>query len=109
MAPYTMKINIQSPVRDVAYIGSARLPGDGYVTVTGRNCPATPTASTAEGASLAKGGGHQGLFIATLFSVSGCLQNLLVWTSMSANSDGKVIVQVRLPGLRRVVPFGKWG
>jgi len=95
MAPYTMKINIKDPVSDVAYIGSSRLPGDGYITVTGRNCPANNSGSTTEGASLAKGGGHQGLFIATLFSVAGCLQNLLVWTSMSAKNDGKVIVQVR--------------
>ncbi|KAI1816879.1 hypothetical protein GGS20DRAFT_147938 [Poronia punctata] len=91
MAPYTMKINIKDPVTDVAYIGSARLPGDGYVTVTGRNCEA---GSTTQGASLEKGGGHEGLFIATLFSIAGCLQNLLVWTSMSADSDGRVIVQL---------------
>jgi hypothetical protein len=87
-----MKINIKNPVRDVAYIGSARLAGDGYVTTTGYNVTAL---STSEGASLAKGGGHEGLFIATLFSVVNCPQNLLVWSSMSANSDGQVIVQVR--------------
>ncbi|KAI3317215.1 hypothetical protein HD806DRAFT_515784 [Xylariaceae sp. AK1471] len=91
MAPYTMKINIQNPARDVAYIGSVRLKGDGYVTTTGQNVAA---GSTSEGASLLKAGGSEGLFIATLFSVSGCSQNLLVWSSMSAASGGEVIVQI---------------
>ncbi|KAI8628329.1 hypothetical protein F5Y19DRAFT_486283 [Xylariaceae sp. FL1651] len=91
MAPYTMKINIQNPEIDVAYIGSARLKGYGYVTTTGTNVAA---GSTSEGASLTKGGGTEGLFIATLFSVSECSENLLVWSSMSAASDGEVMVQI---------------
>ncbi|RYP58957.1 hypothetical protein DL771_011046 [Monosporascus sp. 5C6A] len=92
MAPYTMKIEIRnSTPSEVAYIGSARLSGDGYVSSTGHNVSAQ---STGEGASLSKGGGHEGLFIATLFSISGFSQNLLVWSSMSAASGGKVIVQI---------------
>ncbi|RYP66834.1 hypothetical protein DL769_005929 [Monosporascus sp. CRB-8-3] len=92
MAPYTMKIEIQnrSPSK-IAYVGNARLGGDGYVSSTGYNVDAQ---STAEGASLSKGGGHEGLFIATLFSVFGSSKNLLVWSSMSAASGGKVIVQI---------------
>ncbi|KAI0420846.1 hypothetical protein F5X98DRAFT_371338 [Xylaria grammica] len=91
MAPYTMKIKIDDPVSEVTYIASARLSGDGYVTATGSNVPAR---TTSNGASLLKGGGHEGLFIATFFAVSGCSKNLLVWSSMSAKSDGQVIVQI---------------
>ncbi|RYP09096.1 hypothetical protein DL765_008576 [Monosporascus sp. GIB2] len=92
MAPYTMKIEIRNHTpSEVAYVASARLSGDGYVSSTGYNVGAS---STGEGASLSKGGGHEGLFIATLFSISGFSQNLLVWSSMSAASDGKVIVQL---------------
>ncbi|RYP11222.1 hypothetical protein DL764_000178 [Monosporascus ibericus] len=92
MAPYTMKIVIQNDTpNEVAYIGSARLSGDGYVSSTGYN---VGTQTTGEGASLSKGGGTEGLFIATLFSVSGCPKNLLVWSSMSAASGGEVIVKI---------------
>ncbi|TGJ76161.1 hypothetical protein E0Z10_g10906 [Xylaria hypoxylon] len=91
MAPYTMKININNPVTEITYVASARLSGDGYVTATGNNIPARTTST---GASLAKGGGHEGLFIATFFAVHGCAKNLLVWSSMSAKSDGKVIVLI---------------
>ncbi|RYP27630.1 hypothetical protein DL767_007594 [Monosporascus sp. MG133] len=92
MAPYTMKINIRNDLKDeIAYIGAARLKGDGYVCSTGKNIAA---GSTDEGASLKKGGGTEGLFIATFFSVPGCAKNLLVWSSMSAASGGEVIVRV---------------
>ncbi|RYP83487.1 hypothetical protein DL770_005377 [Monosporascus sp. CRB-9-2] len=92
MAPYTMKINIRNDLGDeIAYIGAARLKGDGYVCSTGKNITA---GSTDEGASLKKGGGTEGLFIATFFSIPGCAKNLLVWSSMSAASGGEVIVQV---------------
>ncbi|RYP64350.1 hypothetical protein DL771_008795 [Monosporascus sp. 5C6A] len=94
MAPYTMKINIQNGLvgeGEVAYIGSARLKGDGYVCSSGKSIAA---GSTDEGASLKKGGGTEGLFIATFFSIPGCPRNLLVWSSMSAASSGKVIVRI---------------
>ncbi|RYP25575.1 hypothetical protein DL768_011452 [Monosporascus sp. mg162] len=92
MAPYTMKINIQNNLGDeVAYIGAVRLKGDGYVRSTGKSIA---SGSTDEGASLEKGGGTEGLFIATFFSVPGCAKNLLVWSSMSAASGGEAIVRV---------------
>ncbi|RYP37896.1 hypothetical protein DL767_002768 [Monosporascus sp. MG133] len=92
MAPYTMKIEIRnSTPYEITYVADARLSGDGYVSSTGYNVgPQT----TGEGARLSKGGGTEGLFTATLFSVSGFSQNLLVWSSMSAASDGKVIVKI---------------
>lgn len=92
MAPYTMKINIEGG-KSVSYICSARLEGDGYVTTTGRTV--TALGSNNECASLEKGDGTDGLFIATLFSISGCSQNLLVWSSMSAPSAGGISVKVR--------------
>ncbi|RYP26547.1 hypothetical protein DL768_011687 [Monosporascus sp. mg162] len=92
MAPYTMKIDIRNGTpNEVVYVGSARLSGDGYVSTTGYNVGAQ---ATGEGASLLKGGGTEGLFIATLFSISGCSQNLLVWSSMSAASEGEAIVKI---------------
>ncbi|RYP77261.1 hypothetical protein DL769_003456 [Monosporascus sp. CRB-8-3] len=92
MAPYTMKINIRNDLGDeVAYIGAVRLKGDGYVCSTGKNIA---SGSTDEGASLKKGDGTEGLFIATLFSIPGCASNLLVWSSMSAASGGEVMVRV---------------
>ncbi|RYP93103.1 hypothetical protein DL770_000760 [Monosporascus sp. CRB-9-2] len=88
MAPLTMKIEIRNVTpSEVTYVGSARLSGDGYVSSTGYNVGAQ---STGEGASLSQGGGHGGLFIATLFSISGCSKNLLVWSPMSAASNTQI-------------------
>lgn len=97
MAPYTMSIEIinQTPGA-VSFVADARLPGDGYVEASGNN---VSPQSTGVGASLLKGGGKHGLFMVTLFSVPGCSKNLLVWSSMSAASNGEVIVKVRItPG-----------
>ncbi|RYO84982.1 hypothetical protein DL766_009417 [Monosporascus sp. MC13-8B] len=92
MTPYTMKINIQNGLAgEVAYLGATCLKGDGCVCGSGKGIAA---GSTDEGVSLKKGGGTEGLFMATFFSIPGCPKNLLVQSSMSAASDSKVIVRI---------------
>ncbi|KAI0392357.1 hypothetical protein F5Y17DRAFT_436755 [Xylariaceae sp. FL0594] len=89
MAPYTMKIYFKNPVSNIKYIGSARLPGDGWVSMSGWNVNAGT--ETGEAASLAKDDGTEGLWMATLFAVEGCRQNLLVTAAMST-AKGSVVV-----------------